>query len=180
MPNAEKRASEGKECLPDERRWYLSHRGDAKAGALADRHYSRQKSGTPQFMPPGRCLVLWAPGAVWGTSWPYAEFVKHAWGGAWLCSIFRNESGVLSSELIREAVAISRWRFGEPPALGMVTFVDPSAVRHKRDPGRCFLGAGFVVCGACKDGKRALQLLPEAMPGPLPPLRSQLSLWEES
>jgi hypothetical protein len=32
-----------------------SHRFDPVGVALADRHYSRQKPGSPQFMPPGSC-----------------------------------------------------------------------------------------------------------------------------
>jgi len=61
--------------------WRLSHRADQEARQIADRHYSRQKPGTPQFVPPGRCLVLVCDGAYWVTSWPFAEFTKHAWGG---------------------------------------------------------------------------------------------------
>jgi len=105
--------------------WALSHRADPIARDIADRHYNRQKIGTPQFVPPGRCLVLLSDGALWVTSWPYPEFVKHAWAGAWVNSCFRNESRqVLSSELIREAVAATRAYWGEPPPLGMITFVD--------------------------------------------------------
>lgn len=160
--------------------WELSHRGDPKAVRLADRHYSRQKPGTPQFMPPGRALVLWQPGAVWGSAWPYAEYVKHAWGGAWLCCIFRNEGAGRASDLIREAVAITRFVWGEAPALGMVTFVDPRKVRHKRDPGRCFLKAGFTrLKVGPKDGKLAFQLLPEAMPEPAMPVGWQPALFAE-
>ena len=91
-------------------RWILSHRADPLILPLADRHYSRQKPGTPQFVPPGRCLVLRAEeaDAAWVTSWPFAEYVRHAWAGAWMCSFFRNESPHLSSELVREAVAATR------------------------------------------------------------------------
>ena len=35
-----------------------SHRADPEVVPLADRHYNRQKIGSPQFAPPGRCLVL--------------------------------------------------------------------------------------------------------------------------
>jgi len=38
-------------------RWIRSHRADAEVVPLADRHYNRQKIGSPQFAPPGRCLV---------------------------------------------------------------------------------------------------------------------------
>jgi hypothetical protein len=72
--------------------WRLSHRADAAALPLADRHYNRQKPGTPQFVPPGRCMVLLtaAADALWVSSWPFAEYVKHAWAGAWVCSCFRS------------------------------------------------------------------------------------------
>jgi hypothetical protein len=71
--------------------WRISDRADPEARALADRHYNRQKPGTPQFVPPGRCLVLVCDKAFWVTSWPFAEYTKHAWAGAWVCSAFRNE-----------------------------------------------------------------------------------------
>lgn len=121
---------------------------------IADRHYNRQSIGAPQFVPPGRCLVLLTEGAdaFWVTSWPFAEYTKHAWAGAWMCSAFRNESAHLSSELIREAVAATRWKYPAVPALGMVTFVNPGKVRRKRDPGRCYLRAGFKRCGETGGG----------------------------
>lgn len=106
--------------------WSLSWRADPRARDIADRHYNRQAVGSAQFVPPGRCLVLFASGAFWVTSWPFAEFVRHRWGGAWVCSAFRNERPDLyrSSDLIIAAVAATRARFGSPPDLGMVTFVD--------------------------------------------------------
>lgn len=73
--------------------WQLSHRADPHAVVIADRHYNRQKPGTPQFVPPGRCLVLTQPQAVWVTSWPLAQYTKHAWAGAWINSCFRREGG---------------------------------------------------------------------------------------
>lgn len=42
--------------------WRLSYRADPITRAIADRHYNRQKPGTAQFVPPGRCLVLEADG----------------------------------------------------------------------------------------------------------------------
>jgi hypothetical protein len=146
--------------------WQLSHRADSRALPIADRHYNRQKPGTPQFVPPGRCIVLLTEkaDALWITSWPFAEYVKHAWAGAWVCSCFRNEGSVLSSELIREAVAVTRDVYGEPPPLGMITFVNADKVRRKRDPGRCFVKAGFTRVGKTKGGLVALQMLPSAMP----------------
>lgn len=143
---------------------------------LADRHYNRQKIGAPQFAPPGRCLVLKAYGdrgdvcAFWITSWPYAEYVKHAWAGAWVCSAFRNESGgrYLSSDLVRYAVAHTRAAFTPTPAQGMITFVNAGKVRKKRDPGRCFLRAHFTLAGKTKGGLLAFQQKPSRMPPSAP------------
>lgn len=156
-------------------RWQLSHRADKEVLPLADRHYNRQKPGTPQFVPPGRCVVLKTPAldAFWITSWPFAEYVKHAWAGAWVCSAFRNEGTVLSSELVRDAVAATRAEWPDVPDIGMITFVNADKVKRKRDPGRCFLRAGFRNVGFTKGGLVALQLVPEDMPPPLPAIDTQ-------
>jgi hypothetical protein len=153
-------------------RWELADRADPRGRATADRHYNRQHVGSPQFVPPGRCLVLTTPTALWITSWPFPEFVRHEWPGAWINSAFRNEDGDkdLSSELIREAVAATRWRWPDVPVLGLVTFIDTKKVRHKRDPGRCYRRAGFVPAGYTKGGLVALQLHPAAMPDAEEPL----------
>jgi hypothetical protein len=161
--------------------WDISNRADRRAAALADRHYNRQKIGSPQFVPPGRCLVLLTPNAdaFWITSYPFTEYVKHAWAGAWVCSAFRNESDTLSSKLIIDAVAATRWRWPDVPSLGMITFVDTTKVKHKRDFGRCYLKAGFKNVGFTKGGLVALQLRPDSMPDAMPPNYAQQSLFDE-
>ena len=158
--------------------WSLSHRADKEALPIADRHYNRQKIGSPQFVPPGRCVVLLTAGkdALWVSSWPFAEYVKHQWGGAWVCSCFRNESEILSSQLIREAVAATRWIWPNVPQAGFVTFIDTDKVRRKRDFGRCYRKAGWKVCGETKGGLLALQLLPQEMPVAEEPWGAQLCL----
>lgn len=157
-------------------RWSVSFRNDDAARPLADRHYNRQTIGADGFVPPGRCVVFKHERALWVTSWPFAEYVKHAWPGAWINSTFRNEGAGLSSDLIREAVAATMHEWPEPPALGMVTFVDASKVRHKRDPGRCYIKAGFRRVGFTKGGLVALQLLPQDMPEACPANGAQLKL----
>lgn len=153
--------------------WRLSHRADPFAAALADRHYSRQKPGSPQFMPPGSCVVFTAETptgrAVWGTSAPFAEYVRHAWAGAWMCSIFRNEGAGRASEMIRQAVAATRAFYGAPPPHGMLTFIDrakvrPTMVRGSPVWGWTYLRAGFRQVQDTKGGLAAFQLPPEAMP----------------
>lgn len=158
--------------------WRLSHRADTAALPLADRHYNRQKIGSPQFVPPGRCVVLLTlcERALWVSSWPFAEYVKHAWAGAWVCSCFRNEGAGLSSLLILQAIAATRALWGEPPDLGMITFVDRDKTRRKRDPGRCYRKAGFKYVGDTKGGLVALQLLPHEMPQAQKPLTVQMEL----
>lgn len=151
----------------------MSWRADPEVRPLADRHYNRQKIGAKQFAPPGRALVLKhgaGPAAFWITSWPLPQFVKHEWAGAWICSAFRNEGSELrASTLIRSALAASRWFYGEPPKLGMVSFVDPRHVAPKATPGYCFLRAGFCLVGRTQEeGLLAYQILPAAMPDPVP------------
>ena len=159
-------------------KWQRSHRGDRRALPLADRHYNRQKPGSPQFVPPGRCAVLLTPeaDALWVTSAPFAEYVKHAWAGAWVNSLFRNEGPLLSSELICDALAASRFLLGEPPELGIVSFIDPQKTRRKRDPGRCYVRAGFMRVGVTGKGLVVLQMKPADMPAAESPIERQLSL----
>lgn len=151
--------------------WFLSWRTDVRAAQIADRHYNRQSPGSLHFVPPGRCVVLLTPAinALWVTSWQDPRFVKHAWPGAWVCTIFRNESPLLSSSLIVEAVAVTRWKFGKTPRRGMVTFIDKSKVRGKRHFGFCYLKAGFEPVGETGGGLLALHLPPARMPRPQPP-----------
>lgn len=157
-------------------RWHLSHRADSRALPLADRHYSRQKPGTSQFVRSGRCLVLLTEkaDALWVST--FQTFVKHGFVGVWECAMFRNESTVLSSDLIREAMAATRWKWGEPPPRGFLTSVDADKVRRKRDPGRCFIRAGFERAGESKSGKLWLLCPPDRIPIPDAPINGVVGL----
>lgn len=161
-------------------KWSLSHRADPDCLPLADRHYNRQKIGSPQFVPPGRCVVLKAPGAVWVTSWPFAQYVKHAWAGAWVNSLFRKENDELASEYIRDAIAVTRliWPV---PELGMVTFIDPLHVKPRKIRGRQAIGesyfqAGFHHVGYTKGGLWVMQIKECDMPQPNMPVSAQCTL----
>jgi hypothetical protein len=182
--------------------WIKSSRFDPQACVVADRHYNRQKIGSPQFVPPGGCLVLATAryGALWVTSTPKPEYVKHAWAGSWVNSLFRNEDrSVLSSALITEAVSASVAVLGAPPKEGwvcvdtlpagvhgplrhrwqrggIVTFVDADKTKKKRDPGRCYVRAGWEHVGFTKGGLWAFQLPPDKFPEPIPPMTFQLDL----
>lgn len=101
-------------------------------------------------------------------------WVKHAWAGAWINSAFRSEGAGIASELIRQAVAATKAHYGDPPALGMVTFIDrkkvkPTMVHGEKVWGWTYRKAGFVEVGETKVNRLlALQLLPAVMPVPLP------------
>lgn len=127
--------------------WDVTNKGDQECRMLADRHYTRQKPGNVQFCRPGKNLVLKTKNAdaVWVT-----------WSGirddgieAWECTLFRNESNYLSSELIKEAIQITIEQWGEPPKDGIITYVDQSKVRSN-NPGFCYLAAGWIKKGYSK------------------------------
>ncbi len=167
--------------------WRESYRADPRARQVADRHYSRQSIGAAQFVPPGRCMVLFAEsdrgGAYWVTSWPFAEYVKHRWPGAWVCSAFRNEGAGAGIQMIIDAVAATRHQFGDPPELGMVTFVDPekvapTMVRGEPIYGWTFIMAGFVPDGWTEGGLYALRLWPQDMPPARAAFTVERSLFE--
>lgn len=160
-------------------RWVLAHRFHRLGAALADRHYTRQTPGSPQFVRPGKCVVLLTEcsQALWVSTWQ--QYVKHPWPGAWECALFRNEGAGLSSELIRGAVAATRSTWGAPPEIGMLTWVDTRKTRPKRDPGRCFLRAGFKPFACEIDGARVIhRLAPEDFPAPAAAVRSQSSIFD--
>jgi hypothetical protein len=123
-------------------------------------HYSRQTPGARDFLPPGETLVLLTPcaRAVWGVC-------RNLDGGGtmrWRVTMFRNEGAGLSSDLIREATTMTQARW-PVCALPLTTEVNPSKVRRKRDPGRCFRRAGWTPDGTTTSGLLRLRA-PEAIP----------------
>jgi hypothetical protein len=157
-------------------RWWKVDPDDPRALAVVDDggpgaglgpHYSRQTPGSAQFTPSGRKLILLTDceRAVWAV----VENLDPAGGIHWRCSIFRNEGGGRSSDLIREATARTYdfWRshYGGLPSVPLRTEVDAAKVRPKRDPGRCFLRAGWRNVGTTKGGHgRAKLVVLEAPP----------------
>ena len=77
--------------------------------------------------------------------------------------------------MIWEALQASRAVLGEPPALGLVTFVNRSKVKPTRVRGLdgwgwTYLKTGFRVVGETKGGLLALQILPRDMPAATRPM----------
>lgn len=155
-------------------RWRRSNRFGCGL-PLANRHYNRQTPESPQFVPPGRNLVFIAgpgPLAVWVSL--HQRYAKHAWAGAWVNSLFRNEGAGLSSELIIEAEQATRFIWGDPPLPhGFITFVDASKVRGKKNPGFCYLCAGWKLVGETASGLLTFQRLPESAPEARSPIEER-------
>jgi hypothetical protein len=166
--------------------WFFSDSCDPKARRIADKHYSRQKPGAARFVKPGSCLVLLNReiNALWVTSNCIAEYVRHDWRGAWENSLFKNDSGMLASDLIKEAVSATKFYYGAPPALGIISFVNPEKVpgiwrRGKKIYGYCYLKAGWNHVGFTKGGLWVWQQLPDEMPPPVKPNHWQRSLFDD-
>lgn len=140
--------------------WRATHKFNPRAVALADRHYSRVSLGAPQFMPPGESIVLLTheATAVWGWWRPGAGQRTRDGFDAWTCTIFRNESPILSSELVLDAEqALAGHDIGPD---GLLTYVWDDRVRSE-NPGYCFKRAGWRPIGRSVDGcKTLLQKFP--------------------
>ena len=128
-----------------------SHKFDGELAIFSDSHYSRQTPGSPQFMPPGETLVLRNFEGTILFGWVSQQFRADGESGI-CCSIFRNESRRLSSEVIREA---EDWAISEWDAHRLFTYVDPAKVKSA-NPGYCFKRAGWKFVRRTKDGKHIL------------------------
>ena len=153
--------------------WIVTKDGDPRALALADRHYSRGKPGTPLFVGPGRKIVLVSEDglALWATR--HSLYRRDGRTG-WECVMFRNEGPWLSSHLIVLALGVTRYLWGDPPAEGMFTFVG------HRLRGGCFYAAGFHKDGATADGRLCLRLQADHWPPSIQPARAGLFAEEMS
>lgn len=145
--------------LTREMTWHRVTKFDPRACALADRHYSRRKIGSPQFMPPGQTIVLLSADelAVWGWWRPHPESGIRAMNGldGWTCTIFRNEGGVRSSDLILDAERFLLATGYDIGPDGMLTYVWDRRVASS-NPGYCFQCAGWTRKGRSADGRKTL------------------------
>ena len=135
--------------------WIPIRDGNPTGMSIFKRHYTaRERRKVFQFVGPGEKEVLITADALALFVW--RKFISDAGETGVNCAVFRNEGPVRSSELIMcaDAVAAQRW-----PGERLYTYVDPAKVKHKRDPGRCFLKAGYRKCGVTKSGKIVLEKL---------------------
>ena len=136
----------------DDAVWTRRDRFDPAAVALADRHYSREKPGTPQVGGPGFILVFVTP--CERAAWISKRHAPEQFNGkrnratadgfqGYRCGLFRNESNHLASDLIVAAVELTEELWGLS-AHGWLTYVDKSKVAS-RNPGYCFKKAGWIL-----------------------------------
>lgn len=140
--------------------WSPRNKGDPRCRELADRHYTRQSPGHPMWTRPGYNFVLFAEDARgaavfcwWRPKWEAGQERRDGLR-VLECTIFRNETGDRSSDLIRQAVTelgsdVAREELGlDPVGIPLVTAVSSEATRKHRGrrhlPGHCFRMAGWV------------------------------------
>lgn len=137
------------------RHWWLTKDGDAACLALYERHYSayQYKDGRVRklFVGPGQKIVLRTePGDA---MFVWRKFIDRSGQRGINCAVFRNEGSLLSSELVRQADAVADFCW---PGERHYTYVSAKSVRS-RNPGFCFLAAGWRRCGYTQGGLLILE-----------------------
>ena len=134
--------------------WYPISCADSRARYMLSQHYSSKNNHplTPHITPPGEDMVLMTVDsrALW--AWSIEHHRSDGQEGI-NCTVFRNETDILSSDLIREADELADARWGR---MRHFTYVDGSKVKS-RNPGYCFIAAGWQPCGYSKKGLRILE-----------------------
>ena len=144
--------------MPIEQRghWVEARDGDLSVLSLFKRHYSfhvrADGTRTRKFTGPGEHMVLRTQcgRAIW--LWRLERYRQDGREGV-NCAIFRNESGILSSDLIREASALAAERW---PGMPQFTFVDARRIRSS-NAGYCYQRAGWAKTGKTKGGLVVLE-----------------------
>lgn len=135
--------------------WEQIRDGDLDLRAIYDRHYSRRvyRDGRQpkKTAGPGEYIALLLPDADGAFIW--RKFIDDSGQKGINCAVFRNESAILSSELILEAetYATARW-----PGERFYTYVNGEKIQST-NPGYCFIKAGWRPWGYSKNGKRILE-----------------------
>lgn len=136
--------------------WFEVRDANPTGLALFHRHYShkpyRDGRRPRHFVGPGEKLVLLTEAA--DALFVWRRFISGDGQEGVNCAVFRREprAAMAASDLIREAddIAWVRW-----PGERLYTYVNDRKVEHKRQPGRCFLMAGWrYVLGTDKKPAR--------------------------
>lgn len=138
--------------VPD---WYLTKDGDLSCLAMYERHYSckQYKDGRERkiFCGPGEKIVLRTRNA--DALFVWRKFIDNSGQRGINCAVFRNESPILASNLIRQADEIADFIW---PSERHYTYVSQTKVRS-RNPGFCFISAGWERCGTTRNGLLILE-----------------------
>jgi hypothetical protein len=142
--------------------WWLTRDGDEACLLLYEKHYSahRYQDGRTRklFCGPGDKVVLRTESGDAFFAWRKFKdaCIDQRTGAPQAgvnCAAFRNEGAIQSSELVRQADAIADCLW---PDRRHYTYVDPKRVQS-RNPGYCFLVAGWRRCGFTKGGLIVLE-----------------------
>lgn len=140
--------------------WIEVKDGNDTGRAIFDRHYSRYHYADGRkpllYVGPGEKMVL-----LWHDAralFVWRKFISGDGQQGINCAIFRNEGAGLASHLIQQADALADARW---PGERHFTYVNPRAVRS-RNPGYCFLLAGWRRCGITKRRKYLILERPAA------------------
>jgi hypothetical protein len=143
--------------------WWLTKDGDVEGLEMYLKHYSANRYADgrkrTQFIGPGETIVLRTFNGdaffVWRKF--IDDCIDERTGEKQEgvnCAVFRNESDKLSSDLIRQADAIADLAW---PGERHYTYVNAEKVAS-RNPGYCFLRAGWRRCGRTRSGLIVLEL----------------------
>lgn len=140
--------------------WTEVYDGNPTAFSLFRRHYSFGRSARvpeteTRIAGPGEKMLLLTADARALFVW--RKFISKDGQQGVNCAAFRNESRILSSTLILEAMSLAweRW-----PGERFYTYVNPRKVRST-NPGYCFQRAGWRRCGITKTRRLlVLEVLP--------------------
>lgn len=143
--------------------WVQAKDADPVGLEMFRRHYSYRKRrdqlwfdffpeknrNSKHFVGPGAKMVLLTDTALF----VWRKFISMDKQEGVNCAVFRNEGSVRASDLILAAMdlAYDRW-----PAERLYTYVNAKRVKS-RNPGYCFLMAGWRKCGLTKSGLLILE-----------------------
>lgn len=135
--------------------WIVAQDAESELRKLYERHYScyhyRDGRKPKKFVGPGQSIILTLPDRMALFVW--RKFIDRSGQKGVNCAIFRNETKIKSSDLIREADAIADFCW---PSERHYTYVRETAVKS-RNPGYCFICSGWKRCGYTKSGLLILE-----------------------
>ncbi len=136
--------------------WIVGQDGEPELRALYEKHYScyHYKDGRRPilFCGPGQKIVLTTPER--NALFVWRKFKDDSGQQGINCAVFRNEGRLLSSDLIREADAIADFCW---PGERHYTYIRAEAIKS-RNPGFCFIRAGWGKIGRTKNGLLIMSL----------------------